>query len=266
MEPPLPLYNHLQPTDPFFSAGDHAVFEEPCDSDKAYDKRRQRVRDKFLALHQAIFPEMQHRGWDLHPHWHAPNIVSTWYIGRVGRISFMKLRYLRSRQDVKRLGNLMGVPAPLDHAETQYTKHPMLDVRVDGRFIAIELLVTEWAWWDAQNFKNKIEGHPAERARFISLLRDLGDDYMFGGWPDTRSPQLVTTAADLADKDKLLSWMAGFEPGVDWLRLGIWYMQDDEFRLTTGEIAAEVLLRFEQLYPVYEFLLWRPENDFRQRR
>ena len=68
----------------------------------------ERVRDKFLALHQAIFPEIQRRGWDLHPHWHTPNIVSTWYIGRVGRISFMNLRYLRSRQDVQRLESLMN--------------------------------------------------------------------------------------------------------------------------------------------------------------
>ena len=38
-------------------------------------------------------------------------------------------------------------------------------------------------------------------------LRELGHDYIFGGWPDTQKPELITTAADLADEKQLLSWL-----------------------------------------------------------
>jgi hypothetical protein len=162
-----PKFRNLQPNDPFFGPDDHAVFSKDKVASSRFDKQRQRVRDKFLAIHDVIHPEMKRRGWDLHPHWHAPNIVSTWYIGRIEQIWFMKLRYLRSRSQVKAVEQMMGIPKPLDYSETQYTKHPMIDIRIDSQYLAIELLVTEWAWWDAQNLKRKVEQSVAERGEFI---------------------------------------------------------------------------------------------------
>jgi hypothetical protein len=258
-----PVYGDLQLDDPFFSPEDHAVFEPEKASSPVYDGARQGVRDKFLALHDVLYPEIRRRRWDLHPHWHPPNIVSTWYIGRIQTIGFMKLRYLRSEDEVRGVEQMMGLPRPLDRAETQYTKHPMVDVRIDSRYLAVELLLTDQAWWDAQNFKRQVEQHGSERRVLIELLHGLGVRYVFGGWPDSREPDLVTRASDLADEERLLDWLSRFEPGHDWLRLGIWYADCDDPRLTTGRIAGEIITRFEQLYPVYDFLLWRPNNDFR---
>ncbi len=34
-------------------------------------------------------------------------------------------------------------------------------------------------------------------------------------------------------------------------------------RLTPGNISDEIILRIEQLYPIYEFLSWSPKNDYR---
>jgi hypothetical protein len=262
---PVPRFGDLQPDDPFFSLQDHAAFTEDKVTSSRFDKERQRVRDQFLALHDVLYPEIRRQELEIHPHWHKPNIVSTWYIGRVEQIWFMKLRYLRSRAQVQAVEKMMGIPKPLDYTETQYTKHPMMDIRIDSRYLAIELLVTEWAWWDAQNFKYKIERHEAERRKFIQILQSLGHDYIFGGWPDTSKPELITTAADLANADQLLGWLSKFEPGTSWLRLGIWYdvrTTPDDFRLRTGRIVGEILHRFEQLYPAYQFLLWSPDNDY----
>lgn len=258
-----PRYRDRQGSDPFFTAEDHAVFELEKASSSLYDGERQAVRDKFLALHDVLYPEIKRRGWDLHSHWHPPNIVSTWYIGRIQNIQFIKLRYLRSKDEVRKIEEMMGLPRPLDRAETQYTKHPMIDIRMDSQYLAIELLLTDQAWWDAQNFKRKVEQHERERGELVRLLRGLGDDYIFGGWPDSRQPELNTTAPDLADEDELLDWLSRYRPGYDWLRLGIWYNDCKDPRLTTERIAEEAITRFGQLYPVYEFLLWRPDNDFR---
>jgi len=256
------LYHRLPISDEVY----YAVFTEDKVASSRFDKERARVRDKFLELHRVLYPEIRRRGWDLHPHWHRPNIVSTWYIGRVEQIWFMKLRYLRSYKQVKLVESMMGVPRPLDYTETLYTKHPMMDVRIDSQFLAIELLVTEWAWWDAQNFKAKVERHEVHRNEFVRILEGLGNDYVFGGWPDTSKPELLTTAADLADEERLLEWLAEFEPGRDWLRLGIWYSDPEDYRLTRGRIVDEIIHRFGQLYPVYKFLLWDPDNDFRRER
>ncbi|MFW6116745.1 MAG: hypothetical protein ACOC6F_03365 [bacterium] len=258
-----PRYGDLQAGDPFFSPEDYAVFELEKSASSVYDGQRQRVRDKLLVLHDVLYPEIKRRGWDLHPHWHPPNIVSTWFIGRIQTIQFMKLRYLRSKDEVRKVEQMMGLPRPLDRAETQYTKHPMVDVRIDNQYLAIELLLTDQAWWDAQNFKRKVEQHERERTEFISLLRTMGDDYIFGGWPDSKEPELVTKAPDLANEDKLLDWLARFRPGYNWLRLGSWYRDCNDGRLSTERIAEEIIMRFGELYPVYEFLLWRPDNDFR---
>ena len=249
--------------DPFFSPEDYAVFELEKASSSAYDGERQRIRDKFLALHDVLYPEIRQRGWDLHPHWHAPNIVSTWYIGRIQKIQFMKLRYLRSKDDVSKVEQMMGLPRPLDYAETQYVKHPMLDIRIDSRYLAVELLVTDQAWWDAQNFKRKVVRQASARRELINLLHELGSDYIFGGWPDTKDPELITTAADLAHEDQLLAWLSGFEPGYDWLRVGVWYSDSTDRRLTKKRFAGEIIACFARLHPLYEFLLWRADNDFR---
>jgi hypothetical protein len=259
----IPRYGDLQTSEPFFSQEDHATFASDKVASSRYDKERQNVRDKFLALHEALYPEMKRADLDLHPHWHAPNIVSTWYIGRIEQIWFMKLRYLRSRADVLAIEQMMGLPKPLDYSETQYTKHPMMDIRIDSEYLAIELLLTDQAWLDAQNFKRKVEEHKTERQRLVRLLQSLGHDYIFGGWPDTSKPDLITTAADLADEGRLFDWVSKFEPGFDWLRFGIWYTAYDDFRLAAGRIVEEILHRFKQLYPVYRFLLWTPENNFR---
>jgi hypothetical protein len=257
-------YGNVMADDAYFSQEDHALFEPDKAYSAVYDGERQGLRDKFLALHDVLYPAIKRRGWDLHPHWHPPNIVSTWYIGRIQNISFMKLRYLRSKGDVRRVEQMMGIPRPLDRSETQYTKHPMIDVRLDRHYLAVELLLTDQAWWDAQNFKRKVERDPAERDRLIGILADLGNDYVFGGWPDSSEPQLITTAADLADEEHLLDWLSRFSPGYDWLRLGIWYDDHADFRLAAKRLAEEVIHRFSQLYPVYQFLLWTPENSYRQ--
>jgi hypothetical protein len=260
---PLPTFGNLEPDDPFFGPQDYSTFNEDKVSNSRHDKERSRVKDKFLALHDVLYPEIKRYGWELHPHWHSPNIVSTWYIGRVERIDFMKLRYLRSKTQVKAIEEMMGVPKPLDYAETQYTKHPMIDIRIDDEYLAIELLVTEWAWLDAQNFKRKVEQHKTKQDEFLQILHELGNDFIFGGWPDTSKPSLITTAADLAREDQLLEWLSGFEPGSSWLRLGIWYADLMDYRLRTNRVVEEVLHRFEQLYPVYQFLLWNPGNNYR---
>ncbi|MBN2393906.1 MAG: hypothetical protein JXR84_24445 [Anaerolineae bacterium] len=259
----IPRFRNLQANDPFFAQEDHAVFTSSKVTSSRYDKERQQIRDKLLALHDVLYPEMKREGLALYPHWHPPNIVSTWYIGRIEQIWFMKLRYLRSSTEVQAVEEMMGVPKLLDYSETQYTKHPMMDIRIDSEYLAIELLVTDKAWLDAQNFKRKLEKHKAERQHFIRILQSLGHDYIFGGWPDTSKPEFIETAADLADEGRLLDWLSRFDPGYDWLRLGIWYTECEDFRLTTGRIVEEVLYRFRQLYPVYQFLLWTSDNDFR---
>ncbi|MBN1874009.1 MAG: hypothetical protein JXA33_07250 [Anaerolineae bacterium] len=259
----IPRFGDLQANDPFFDREDHATFTSSKVINSRYDKERQRIRDKFLALHDILYPEMKREGLDLHPHWHPPNIVSTWYIGRIEQIWFMKLRYLRSRAEVQVVEEKMGVPKLLDYSETQYTKHPMMDIRIDSEYLAVELLLTDKAWLDAQNFKSKVEKHKTERQHLVRILQDLGHDYIFGRWPDTSKPDLIKTTADLANEERLLDWLSRFDPGYSWLRLGIWYTEYEDSRLTTGRIVEEVLYRFKQLYPVYQFLLWTPNNNFR---
>jgi hypothetical protein len=260
---PVLHFGDLKPDDPYFGPADYATFAADKVGNSRCDKERQKIRDKFLELHEVLYPQLQRQRWDLHPHWHKPNIVSTWYIGRIEQIWFMKLRYLRSRAQVQAVEQMMAIPKPLDYSETQYTKHPMLDIRIDSEYLAIELLLTDQAWWDAQNFKHKVEGHDEERRQFIQILQSLGHDYIFGGWPDSSKPQLITTAADLADEKRFMKWLTSFKPGWNWLRLGIWYNDHSDFRLTTARIVEEILYRFKQLYPVYQFLLWTPENNYR---
>jgi hypothetical protein len=56
-------------------------------------------------------------------------------------------------------------------------------------------------------------------------------------------------------------WMATFADGQDWLRFGVWY-EPEHPALSTDNIVNETFDRLNELYSLYDFMLWTSNNNF----
>ncbi len=252
--------------DTFFTPQDFAVFENGIATNAEYDGERERVKDKLAALHQNIYPEIRKRKWDLHPHWMSQWLISASRLSpATTRIEFMTVRYSKPETTIK----LMKKQFIEDFGS--FYANAMIAARVDKAGFAIELLVSEKAWVDAQNFKNRLAAGADQRGHLRNLLAELDGECVFrlaqyvrqeagpGGYQDV----VRAKAVRLVNPGTLSSALEKYKPGAHDLHLGISYKPSDA-RLRKDNIVPEILRRFEQLYPIYEYVAWSLKNDYRQ--
>jgi hypothetical protein len=247
----------------FFAPAEFEVFSEAQASDPASDVDRVRLRDKLAWLHQQIYPEMRARRWDLHPHWVPQNLISTARIGRSAHsIEFLLLRYSKAETVVRLMKKELG----------EDLRHPLsaalLALRVDRYGLGVEFLVTELAWADAQNFKNKLVHGAPEKRHLRQLFAELGGDYaltlesadrLVGNV--TNNQVLKVKCSRLVNLGTLDSTLAKFKPSTHQLKVAVRYSQDDS-RLEMDALPKELIYRMGQLYPLYQFVSWSPRNDY----
>lgn len=255
----------MMATEMYFSPADYAVFEIGLGSNPDHDGARARVKDKLAELHRAIYPEIRKSKWDLHPHWMPQWLISAWRISpATPRIDFMTLRYSKPETTIK----LMKKELFEDFGH--FYANAMIAMRVDKEGFAVELYVSDKAWVDAQNLKNRLQMTAEQRGHFRALLAELGGEHTFRLSHYVRNEEgfaryeevVRAKASRLVNVGMLNTTLEKYKPGGHDLRLGIYYKPDDK-RLMPGNIADEIILRIEQLYPIYEFLSWSPKNDFR---
>ena len=249
----------------FFTPADYAVFQFALAGNADYDGERERVRAKFAQLHAEIYPEIRRKKWDLHPHWMSQWLISASRISpATSRIDFMTLRYSKPETTIKLMKKEL-----IDDFGHFYAS-AMLAARIDKDGFAVELYISEKAWVDAQNLKNRLNESAHERGHFRSLLAELGGEHTLSLSQFVRGDErpigyqqvIRAKASRLVNVGVLNSAMEKYKPGGHELRLGISYPPGDK-RLSAERIAGEILARFAQLYPIYEFLCWSPKNDYR---
>ncbi len=249
----------------FFSRADYAVFQNGVSTNAEYDGERERVRNKLASLHREIYPAIRRNKWDLHPHWMSQWLISASRISpATSRIDFMTLRYSKPETTIK----LMKRELFEDFGH--FYANAMLAMRIDKEGFAIELYVSDKAWVDGQNLKQRVQLNAEERGHFRTLLADLGGEHTLRLSQFIRNEEgftrleevLRAKASRLINVGVLNSTIEKYKPGGHDLRLGIHYKPDDP-RLAADAIANEILKRIEQLYPVYAYLSWSPKNDHR---
>lgn len=249
----------------FFSPADYAVFANGIGTNAEYDGERERVKEKLISLHREIYPTIRKNKWDLHPHWMAQWLISASRISpATSRIDFITLRYSKPETTIK----LMKKELFEDFGH--FYANAMISLRVDKEGFAIELYVSDKAWVDGQNLKNRLQVSAAERGYFRDLMAELGGEYTFRlshfyrteeGY--TRYEEILRAKASrLVNVGVLNATMEKYKPGGHDLRLGIYYKPDDA-RLRADTIVNEMLTRLAQLYPIYAFISWSPKNDYR---
>jgi hypothetical protein len=247
----------------FFAPADFEIFTEAHAGDPASDAERVRLRDKLAWLHQQIYPEMRARRWDLHPHWIPQYLISTARVSRsVPRIEFLLLRYSKAETVVKLMKKELG--EDLGHPYST----GLLAVRADQHGLEVEFLVTDHAWADAQNFKNKLVHGAPEKRHLRQIFAELSGDYTLTFETVTRREGEVKNllvlrvkCSRLVNLGTLDSTLGKFSPAAHQLKVAISYARDDP-RLEADTLPGEILYRLGQLYLLYQFVSWSPRNDY----
>ncbi len=251
----------------FFSPTDYAVFGQRLASNPDYDGERERIKDKLVVLHKAIYPEIRKKKWDLHPHWMPQWLVSASRISpATGWIDFMNLRYSKSETVIKMMKQQF-----IDDFGHFYA-NAMLTARIDENGFAVELLVSEKAWVDGQNLKQRLQDGATQKGQFRSLMAELGGEHTLSlsqfiredGRSKGYEEVIRAKASRLVNAGVLNSIIDKYLPGRHDFRLGVRYEPDDP-RLSSDRIAEQVVERFSQLYPLYAFASWSPKNDYRKK-
>ncbi len=241
---------------PSFIYTDFSVFSEANAVNPERDLDRVRLRDRLAELHDEIYPEMRMRRWDLHPHWVPRYLISTARLEPPHtRIDFLLLRYGKAETVVRLMKKELG----------EDFSHPystvLMAVRLDEHGLAVEMLLTHKAWADAENFKNKLLQGPPEKRHLRQLLAELGSDFALSIESPTHQELVRVRCSRLVNLGVLDATMEKFNPHAHQLRVGIRYAPDDP-RLDAEVLPGQVLLRFGQLYLLYQFFSWSPRNDF----
>lgn len=247
----------------FFIPADFQVFAEPHSGDPAADMERIRLRDKLAWLHQQIYPEMRARRWDLHPHWVPQYLISTARISHaIPKIDFLLLRYSKAETVVKLLKKELGEDLSPPYSTA------LLGVRADSRGLAVELLVSDMARADGENFKNKLSQSAPEKRQLRQLFAELGGDFVLsyetvrrGDGPEVFEQVLRYKCSRLVNLGTLDSILAKFIPGTHRLRVAVQYAAADP-SLEADTLPTEIMHRMGQLYLLYQFVSWSPRNDY----
>ncbi len=247
----------------FFTSADFDIFDEASASDAALDDARAHVRNKLAWLHQQIYPEMRARRWDLHSYWQPQWLISPARISSaVPRIDSMTLRYSKPETVVRLMKKEFGEDF------SKWFANALLGITLDPYGVSVELFVSHKAWADGQNFKNKLLNGAPQKRHLRQLLAEMGGGYSLHiAEPPSTDLSLSRTEIARASCSRLINLgalnatLAEYQPGAHDLKIARTLAQGDE-RADAETLAAEVLFRLGQLYPLYQFVTWLPRNDY----
>lgn len=218
--------------------------------------------DKLMSLHRALHDRIRANYWDIHPHWQKSNIITGNSASGHCSSEVLTLSYFRSVEQAMLVENMMGIDnKPSQSIKVDPHRHPTIELRLGHDHFAIELILSPKALLDQQNLIGKLE-LDRHRASLRDLLRRMSNDYCFGFWDGDRLSEMHLTTWQLVQGKVMKEWMDTFAEGQDWLRFGAWYSPDDPI-LAAGNIVHEASRRMNDLYNLYEFILWTSNNNFR---
>lgn len=223
----------------------------------AYDALQSAV-DKLMALHTRLYGEYQKRAWQLHTGLSQPHRQSACDVEETPAFN---LQYLRPKAQALQVERLMGREELTHIRDTQNRRHPLIEVRLTAQGMAIELILSPDAWWDQQNMVGRWT-LPQHRAIFYEHLQSLDSLMCLGFWRGVHLGDMHLKASQYQHRRVLDEFLGTFEPNKDWFRLGRWYERHDE-ALNKANIVTSIVNVVRQLYPLYEFIVWTSDNNYR---
>jgi HKD family nuclease len=214
-------------------------------NDKQVNIERKEVGDRLLELHKLLYPRIQLRGWDVHPHYSDNHIISS--TERLPRSSTelgaIWLHYGKHPDEIKRYMKLGENQTPLYHIRLQ--------VIILKDKLGIWLIAKKnGGHFDRGFFKDSMRNNGLFRDRFYSLFKQLSDEYYIEINEDWRYVPEVNNSQELFDftKDDNIEEFY-FMIGRDYL--------PNAPEISNENIVNTIIDEYEKLYPIYEHIRHR---------
>ncbi len=248
----------------FFSPHHYAAFAPPKPNlnDLSTIAERVQVRDALLRLDEMLWPIINQSGWDLHRHRQRGHYVSSDHFiflddgtPIVNYINGMWLHYGKSPKQLDFLKTIGGFDYSKRDVEEYYNAfylHTRIQFFLNSHvFRAWLLIATDKNYYDRSEFLRKIYREEAYRSLLYKHISPLFDEGFFYEIDSDRMPLV----SDLTEQ-QLISFVKKDHGGI-YSGIVKEYQPDDPL-LNKENIKNEMARNLKLLYPLYNFIAWRP--------
>ncbi|RME75031.1 MAG: hypothetical protein D6785_15270 [Planctomycetota bacterium] len=226
---------------------DFQAFSKEKQRDPFYNERRLRVKRKLGQIGKELQKELPkehslvHRTSLSHP-----------YLTNQYQVRSLWLYFSRSPNEKKKLKEILGVDIGKD-SDSHYIQ-TLLVLEVSEKGLALGLKIHSQAWWDGENLKRKCS-HVQHLQTFVELLNSLkGFALTNHNWKREYLSGEITQAS-------LQNFFHYYTPGEHWLQITQKYTAQEVLE-GKFKIYEWVKKGFFQLLPLYQFIIWKEENNF----
>lgn len=162
--------------------------------------------------------------------------------------------YVRMHGEAQSVERQIG----LRSTEIDLVRHPLIELRLTDRHLALEFVLSPLAWWDQRNLIGKLS-----LRRYHDELRDillnLDADMVIGHWHGLHLDDTHLTLRRLRAPRVMDAWLQTLSDGRDPIRIGMWL---DAETLTDDSPLPDLFEHAKSLYAVYRYVAWTGRNDF----
>ena len=231
--------------------------------DGAPEQTVQAAYQKLVSIHQFLFPHIESTLLTLRKNGSGNTpVVSFESAACRDTHDVLTLRYSRTAAQSIRVEHFMGRDEVCSPRDVEMHRHPAIEIRITPEYFVMELVVSGDAWYDQQNLMGKLSVD-RHRQHFYELIQELDGDYYLGFWSGVDLSDMHIYEEIMKYPRVLNEWLSTFSPEKDNFRLGVWYKNDSE-HLSDENLPDELLHQIKSLIPIYEFLLWTSENNYRE--
>lgn len=249
---------------PLLASEHYMAFEQPKPTlnDATTIAERIKVREVLLQLHEMIWPFITGSNWDLHCHRHKAHYVSSDHFiflddgtPIVKYIDGMWLHYGKSPEQLDFLKTIGGFDYSKRDVEEYYNAfylHTRIQFYINSNvFRAWLLIATDKNYYDRSEFMRKIYRDLTYRNTFYQLVQNIFDKGFFYEIDNEKLP-LVTGITE----QELIRFVKKDKGGV-YSGIVKEYQPNDQL-LDITYIGDEMIRNVKLLYPIYDFVAWRP--------
>jgi hypothetical protein len=248
-----------------FHSEHYGAFEPPKPelNDKKTIRERQNVRDKLLELDKVLWPFIETQGWDLHRHRQASHYVSSdqfIYLDDgtpiVKNIDGIWLHYGKSPEQLDFMKKIGGnyTKRDLNEYYNAFYLHTRIQFYLNNRiFKCWLLLATDKNYYDRSEFLRKIAIDIAAKDKLFKLIIPLFDKGFFYEIDAEKLPLNSEVT-----QNQLISFIKKDKDGK-YSGIVKEYQPEDEL-LSIDKIGEEMIENLKLLYPLYNFMAFRPNT------
>ena len=255
--PDIEPLSHIDFSDRFFDRTDHLAFRKELwlDTSPVANRERYKARERFLELHELIYPRFDdYKLADLYPNI-ANHIVSNYYHteDRIRqKLDAMWLSYGKSQEEVqnyhRQFPTLERRWTDRENDYQSFMNHARIQVRIELEEIGIWILFgknNNGSLFDRGHFRNQME-FPAYRQRFFNELQALPSPYWISINGDHKDVSVFS------DPSKLHSFCKKDHPNT-------YFIIGRDYKITDPEMSKDklpktTLLEFQRLMPLYKMM------------